>query len=89
MFKIKFKNSGFEEIRRSTPVAKMVDEHARSIAAQAGRGYEWSSRQGKKGPAPSWNLKRGPGFQGRYRAIVYPGTFRAMYDNGSNNTLAK
>lgn len=80
---------GFEEIRRAPKVMAEVERVAQSIARQAGPGYVASARQGAKGPAPAWNMKRGPGFQGRARAIVYPDTFRAMRDNGRNNTLVK
>src|SRR5699024_11418313 len=60
-----------------------------NVAAQAGSGYASSARHGKKGPSPSWNVRKGPGYQGRARAIVYPETFRAMRDNAKNNTLVK
>lgn len=80
---------GFEEIRRSPKVAAEIDQLADSIAMRAGRGYESSSRQGQKGPSPSWNVSRHKGYQGRYRAIVFADTFRAMRDNAKNNTLVK
>lgn len=80
---------GFEEIRRSPKVQAEVERVASNVARQAGPGYVSSARQGRKGPAPAWNKRRGPGFQGRYRAIVYPDTFRAMRDNAKNNTLVK
>lgn len=87
--KIEWNNAGFEEIRRAPKTMAIVDNLADSIAAQAGRGYTSSSRQGKKGPSPAWNKRRGPGFQGRARAIVYPDNHRAMRDNAKNNTLVK
>lgn len=80
---------GFEAIRRAPKVLAEVERVAQGIARQAGPGYVASAQQGEKGPAPAWNRKRGPGFQGRARAIVYPDTFRAMRDNGRNNTLVK
>lgn len=80
---------GFEDVRRGAKVAAEVDRVADRTARQAGRGYESSGRQGIKGPVPAWNKRRGPGFQGRYRAIVFPATFRAMRDNAKNNTLVK
>lgn len=80
---------GFEEVRRSGKTAAMVDTVAAQTAAAAGPGYDWSGRQGRKGPAPEWNRKRGPGYQGRYRAIVFPKSWRARRDNARNNTLVK
>lgn len=87
--KIVWKNEGFEEIRRSSKVAALVDKLGESAAMQAGKGYAYSGRQGKKGPSPEWNKQRGPGFQGRYRGIVFPDTPRAMRDNAKHNTLVK
>lgn len=87
--RIVFNVDGFEEIRRSPKVAGEVNRIARDMAQQAGRGFEWSGQQGKKGPVPPWNKRKGPGWQGRYRAIVYPATHRAMYVNGRDNTLVK
>ena len=81
--------AGFEEIRRAPKVLAEVERVATNIAAQAGRGYKASAQQGVKGPSPSWNKKKGKGYQGRARAIVYPDTFRAMRDNAKNNTLVK
>src|SRR5699024_12299407 len=69
---------GFEEIRRAPKVLAEVERVATNIAAQAGRGYKASARQGAKGPSPSWDKKKGKGNQGRARPIVYPVTFRAM-----------
>jgi|SRR5699024_314100 len=80
---------GFEEIRQSDKVLAEVRRVAVNVAAQAGSGYASSARHGKKGPSPSWNVRKGPGYQGRARAIVYPETFRAMRDNAKNNTLVK
>lgn len=85
----KWNMDAFEELRRSPKVQTEVERVARIVAQRAGRGYEWSARQGRKGPPPAWNRRKGPGFQGRYRAIVYPDTFRAMRDNAKNNTLVK
>ena len=87
--KIQFNEDGFEQIRRSDKVARAVESLATRVASQAGSGYEWDSQQGNPGPAPAWNKHRGPGFQGRFRAIVYPKSWRAIHDNGRNNTLAK
>lgn len=87
--RIVWNNKGFEEIRRSPKVAALVDKLGESAAMQAGKGYVYSGRQGKKGPSPAWNKKRGPGFQGRYRGIVFPDTARAMRDNAKHNTLVK
>ena len=81
--------AGFEEIRQSDKVLAEVRRVAVNVAAQAGSGYASSARHGKKGPSPSWNVRKGPGYQGRARAIVYPETFRAMRDNAKNNTLVK
>ena len=86
---VKWNWSEFEAIRRSGNVTAMVDTVAARIATEAGPGYAWSGRQGRKGPAPAWNKKRGKGYQGRYRAVVYPATFRARRSNAKHNTLVK
>lgn len=83
------RQQGFEEIRRGPKTVAMVSRIAESVVMQAGRGYVSSGMQGRKGASPAWNKRRGPGFQGRYREIVYPETFRAMRDNAKNNTLIK
>lgn len=87
--KIVWKNKGFEEIRRAPKTVSLVDKLGSQTAMQAGKGYVYSGRQGKKGPSPAWNKQRGPGFQGRYRGIVFPDTPRAMRDNAKHNTLVK
>ena len=87
--KIVWKNKGFEEIRRAPKTVSLVDKLGSQTAMQAGKGYGYSGRQGKKGPSPAWNKQRGPGFQGRYRGIVFPDTPRAMRDNAKHNTLVK
>lgn len=86
---IKWNINEFENLRRSGKVAAMVDTVAAQIATQAGPGYVWSGQQGRKGPAPAWNKKRGEGYQGRYRANVFPKSYRAKRDNARNNTLVK
>ena len=86
---ISWNMKGFEEIRRAPKVMAEVERVALNIAAKAGKGYKSSVQQGVKGPSPSWNKKKGKGYQGRARAIVYPETFRAMRDNAKNNTLVK
>lgn len=92
MARIKFNPAGFEEIRRSPKVAAEVNRVAQSVATAAGRGYAWSGQQGKKGVRPPWTPP-GPYApapnSGRYRAIVYPDSWRAFRDNAKNNTLAK
>lgn len=80
---------GFEEVRQSAPVARMVASTAVRVAAQAGRGYVASDRPGRPGPAPKWNKVKRGGYAARYRAIVYPGSWRAIHDNARNNTLVK
>lgn len=85
----RWNNDAFEDVRRSPKVMAEVNSLAQSVARQAGPGFVASSQQGEKGPAPIWNRKRGPGFQGRARAIVYPETFRAMRSNAKHNTLVK
>lgn len=87
--KIVWKNKGFEEIRRAPKTVSLVDKLGSQTAMQAGKGYVYSGRQGMKGPSPAWNKQRGPGFQGRYRGIVFPDTPRAMRDNAKHNTLVK
>lgn len=86
---VRWNAAGFEEVRRSGRVMSEVARVGHDIASRAGRGYVVSTQQGVKGPSPAWNKKRGPGYQGRARAIVYPATFRAMRDNAKNNTLVK
>ena len=87
--KIVWNNAGFEEIRRSPKVVSLIDNLGSRTATQAGKGYVYSGRQGKKGPSPEWNKQRGPGFQGRYRGIVFPDSHRASRDNAKHNTLVK
>lgn len=70
--------SGFEEIRRSAPVAQLVNSHAKRMAetaqasAQLGN-YRWSGRQRKT----------------RYGAIVFTDDYKARVDHKRNNTLLK
>lgn len=89
MASFKWNNAGFEAIRRSPKMQREVDNAARRLASAAGRGFTFSSQQGRKGPAPPWNVKRGPGFQGRFRAIVFADTFSAMARQRRNNELQK
>ena len=86
---IRWNNAGFEAIRRSPGAQREVNNAARSLASAAGRGFTFGSQQGRKGPTPPWNAKRGPGFQGRFRAIVYADTFSAMARQRRNNVLQK
>lgn len=62
---------GFNEIRRTPEVQQLVDTEAASFAKACGKGYEWSTMQGKT----------------RYRAIVFPDTYRAYRDARRNNTM--
>lgn len=71
------KHDALYALRSSAPVAGMVDAKAAELAAAAGPGYDWSSQQGERRP------------QGRWRAIVFPATWRARLDNARNNTLAR
>ena len=89
MVQIRWNNAGFEDIRRSAGVQREVNDAARALASAAGRGFTFSSRQGRKGQTPPWNARRGPGFQGRFRAIVYAETFSAMARQRRNNVLQK
>lgn len=62
---------------RSELARPLVDSTAAAMARAAGPGYRWSSQQGAKHP------------QGRWRAIVYPSTWRARQDNAANNRLVR
>lgn len=73
MVRIRWNMQGFENVRRLPDVQKRVDWHSENIARSAGRGFVASSQQGKT----------------RYRAIVYPETFSAMYRNKRDNALIK
>lgn len=69
--------NGLYEIRSAPGVVAEVNSRAARVASAAGPGYSWSSQQGARRP------------QGRWRAIVYPDTWRARYDNARNNTLLR
>lgn len=71
--RIEWNLSMFRKIRRSEPVASLVDTACEHIADEAGPLYTWSARQGKS----------------RYRGIVYPVDYRGRVDNLRNNTLLK
>lgn len=89
MIRFKVNKDGLDKVRQSAPVARMVASAAERVASRAGRGYVASHRPGKPGPAPSWNKVKRGGFAARYRAIVYPDSWRAIHDNARNNTLVK
>lgn len=89
MMRFSWSKDGFDEVRQSAPVARMVASAASRVASQAGRGYVSSAQPGKPRPAPKWNKIRGRGYAARYRAIVYPESWRAIRDNAKNNTLVK
>lgn len=91
MADFKWHYPGFEAIRRSPAVQREVNNAAQRLASAAGRGFTYSSRQGRKGPRPPWNKKRGnsKGYQGRFRAIVYAETFSAMARQRRGNVLQK
>lgn len=71
--KIKWKISGFEELRRAPGVAADVDSRGARVAAAAGDGYESSSYEGT----------------GRHRNSVMTKTPKAMIDNARHNTLLR
>lgn len=71
------KTDALYALRSSAPVQGMVHAAAARVAASAGEGFEWSSQQGRRAP------------QGRWRAIVYPTTWKARRDNAANNTLVR
>lgn len=75
--KIKWNNQGFYDVRRSGPVQSMIATTAAGIASRAGSGYSWDAQQGRRNP------------QGRWRAIVFPDTWKARRDNARNNTLVR
>ena len=81
--------SGFEAIRRSTEMQRVVEIYAARLANAAGPGFTFSSQQGRKGPPPPWNKKRGQGYQGRFRAIVFAETYSAMARQRRGNVLQK
>lgn len=67
----KWNQPAFEAIRRTPKVQALVDKAASDVAGACGRGYDWDSIQGKT----------------RYRAIVFPDTYRAYRDARRNNTM--
>lgn len=75
--KIKWNPNALYEVRRSGPVQAAIHTQAAQIASRAGDGYSWDSQQGRRAP------------QGRWRAIVFPETWRARRDNARNNTLVR
>lgn len=68
---------GFYEVRRLPAVQASLRSEAQGIASRAGEGFEWGDRQGAMMP------------QGRWRAIVYPDTWKARRDNQRNNILVR
>ena len=75
--RIEWKPDALYDVRRMPGVVKEVEGHAERIATASGAGYAWGSQQGRRAP------------QGRWRAIVYPDTWRARWDLGRNNTLLR
>lgn len=73
MVRIDWNTEGFEEVRRFKKVQESIEWYAENIARAAGRGFVASARHGRT----------------RYRAIVYPETFSAMYRNKKTNALVK
>lgn len=69
----KHRRESHGELLNSSAVGALVSRKAGEVAARAGRGYTASTRMGKT----------------RYRAIVYPDTWRAKIDNARHNTLVK
>lgn len=67
----KWNTPAFDAIRRTPGVQALVDQAAADTADACGKGYDWSAIQGKT----------------RYRAIVFPDTFRAYRDARRNNTM--
>ncbi|MFF2115279.1 hypothetical protein [Rhodococcus koreensis] len=64
-------------MRTSPPVFGWLDRTCAAAAAQAGDGFEWSTRVGRKNP------------QGRGRGIVYAATYAARRRNANENTLVR
>lgn len=67
----KWNQPTFDAIRRGPKVQALVDQTASDVAGACGKGYDWDSIQGKT----------------RYRAIVFPDTYRAYRDARRNNTM--
>lgn len=75
--RLKWNPNGLYELRSAPGVVAKVNSTAAGVAARAGDGYSWSSQQGARRP------------QGRWRAIVFPDTWKARADNARNNTLVR
>ena len=75
--RFRWKRDALYDVRRLPGVSGEVERHAQRIAAAAGSGFAWSSRQGMRKP------------QGRWRAIVYPDTWAARRRNARDNALVR
>lgn len=72
--RVKHHHKGYREIRTSPGAQRMTMEQAQRIAGAAGDGYVAESTTSPRN---------------RARAAAITGTYRAMKDNSSNNTLLR
>lgn len=76
--KFKWRQAGFEEIRRSPEAVRLLEGNVDSAASAAGPGYVGSVVQGV-----------GRGTLGRAIGTVFTDDFTAIRDNAKNNTLMR
>lgn len=73
LIKFELNSAGVQELLKSAGVQAAVSEAAAVKAAEAGKGYTYSSHVGAR----------------RCYANIYPNTKEAAHDNYENNTLEK
>lgn len=76
--KFKWRQAGFEEIRRSPEAVRLLESAVDSAASAAGPGYVGSVVQGV-----------GRGTLGRAIGTVFTDDFKAIRDNAKNQTLMR
>ena len=76
--KFKWRQAGFEEIRRSPEAVRLLESKVDAAAASAGDGYAGSVVQGV-----------GRGTLGRAIGTVFTDDFKAIRDNAKHNTLLR
>lgn len=76
--RFKWRNAGFEEIRRSPEAVRLLEKAVEGAAEAAGPGYVGSVVQGV-----------GRGTLGRAIGTVFTGDFEAIKDNAKHQTLLR